>query len=104
MPEEGGKTLRVGAFVYADAATVPPLQEVERLVIGPRGRNIVRKVTSAGTFTSDIASNARIVIYGPDGTIAFDTLVDGGGPFAAEPGSFVVFIGEPGTVFVPRIA
>jgi len=100
--KDGARVLRVGAFEFTDAASVPALQQFEQIVIGRRGGNVVRKVVSASSFTSSVPADARILIYAADGTAQFDSLFGGTQPVAVSPGSFIVFIGDPGAVFLAQ--
>jgi hypothetical protein len=92
--EDGTKMLKAGAFEFTDAETVPFLQKGEKIIIGRDGNDVSRKVTSATSFTSTIPADGRILIYSPDGTQIFDSLV-----MSNQKGSIIVFIGDPNAVF-----
>lgn len=98
----GRRVLRVGALEFADAASVPPLQRFEHVVIGPSGDNVVRRVVSGTSFKSSGPADGRILIYAKDGATTFDSLFAGNSPIAVAPGSLVVFIGHPDAVFVAQ--
>jgi hypothetical protein len=96
---DGEKILTTGAFQFVDAKTVSPLLYSEEITIGGDGRNVSRKVVSRGSFSSTIPADARILVYSPDGTQKFDSLVMNNAAVGVEPGSIIVFIGNPGAVF-----
>ncbi|MEO8508471.1 MAG: serine hydrolase domain-containing protein [Betaproteobacteria bacterium] len=100
--KDGRRVLRVGALEFADAESVPPLQQFERVVIGPDGHNVVRRVVSGTSFKSSGPADGRILIHAKDGNTTFDSLFAGNSPVAVSPGSFVVFIGNPDAVFVAQ--
>ncbi len=101
---DGQKILKAGSFEYADASTAGPLQQDDRVTIESSGRNVARRVVMGGRFTSVVPPGARIVVYAPDGAIAFDSLFEGSPAVNAAPGSIVLFIGAPGTVFAARVS
>jgi hypothetical protein len=96
---DGEKILTTGAFQFVDAKTVSPLLYSEEITIGGDGRNVSREVVSRGSFSSTIPADARILVYSPDGTQKFDSLVMNNAAVGVEPGSIIVFIGNPGAVF-----
>jgi CubicO group peptidase (beta-lactamase class C family) len=97
--QDGEKILRTGAFQFVDAKTVSPLLDSEEINIGGDGLNVSRKVVSGGAFSSTIPADGRILVYSPDGTQKFDSLVMNNAAVGVEPGSIIVFIGNPGAVF-----
>ena len=100
--KDGRRVLRAGAFEFTDAEFVPPLQQFEQIVIGPSGGNVVRRVVSETSFKSSVPADGRILIYAPNGTTTFDSLFGGNKTVDIAPGSFIVFIGDPATVFVAQ--
>jgi hypothetical protein len=100
--KDGRRVLRAGAFEFTDAEFVPPLQQFEQIVIGPSGGNVVRRVVSGTSFKSSVPADGRILIYAPNGTTTFDSLFGGNKTVEIAPGSFIVFIGDPATVFVAQ--
>lgn len=100
--KDGRRVLRVGALEFAEAQSVPPMQQLEHIVIGPDGHNVVRRVVSGTSFMSSGPADGRILIYAKDGTTTFDSLFAGHGPVAVASGSMVVFIGNPNAVFVAQ--
>jgi hypothetical protein len=97
--QHGEKILTTGAFEFVDAKTVSPLLHSEEISIGGDGRNVSRKVVSGGSFSSSIPADGRLLVYSADGTQKFDSLVMKNAAVGVEPGSIVVFIGNPGAVF-----
>jgi hypothetical protein len=97
--QHGEKILTTGAFEFVDAKTVSPLLHSEEISIGGDGRNVSRKVVSGGSFSSSIPADGRLLVYSADGTQKFDSLVMKNAAVGVEPGSIIVFIGNPGAVF-----
>ena len=97
--QHGEKILTTGAFEFVDAKTVSPLLHSEQISIGGDGRNASRKVVSGGSFSSSIPADGRLLGYSADGTQKFDSLVMKNAAVGVEPGSIIVFIGNPGAVF-----
>ena len=100
--KNGMKVLKTDAFEFTDAKTVPLLKKFEDIVIGNDGYNVARKVASETAFTSTIPADGRILIYSPDGTNIFDSLMTGNKTQTLKADSIIVFIGDPNAVFVPK--
>lgn len=102
VQKDGSRVLRVGAFEFTDAGAVPPLPQLEQIVIGADGGNVARRIVAGTSFSSSIPPNGRIVIYEKDGVTAFDSLFDGATFPAVAPGWHVVFVGDPDAIFVAQ--
>ncbi len=102
VDKAGSRVLRVDAFEFTDASAVPPMAQLEQVVIGPDGGNVVRKVVAGTSFNSSIPPNGRILIYQQDGMTAFDSLIDGNKFPAIAPGWHVVFVGDPDAIFMAQ--
>jgi hypothetical protein len=81
---------------------VPLLSKFEDIVIGNDGYNVARKVASETAFTSTIPADGRILIYSPDGSNIFDSLMTGNETQTLKADSIIVFIGDPNAVFVTK--
>ena len=99
LHKDGEKILKTGPFQFIDAKTVSPFRHSEKITIGSDGRNVARKFVSGTSFASTIPAGARILIYAPDGTNQFDSLIRNNGTVEVEPNSVIVFIGKTGAIF-----
>jgi hypothetical protein len=94
--------LSIDAYRYVDAQKVPSLSKGEKITIGKDGYNAARKITSDTVFSYSIPPQGRIMVFSPDGMVAYDSLVEEKSAHVLEPGSFALFIGGPDTVFVAK--
>jgi CubicO group peptidase (beta-lactamase class C family) len=100
--KNGMKVLKTDALEFTDAKTVPLLKKFEEIMIGSNGDNVARKVASETDFTSTIPADGRILIYSPDGSNIFDSLMMSNETQTLKADSIIVFIGDPNAVFVTK--
>lgn len=101
LHEDGDKILITGAYEFVDAKDLSPLRRSEEIIIGSEGRNVARKFVAGISFASFIPKGGRMLIYAPDGTTQFDSLIMKNAKVEVKPNSFIIFIGRPGAIFRP---
>ncbi|MCF7791822.1 MAG: beta-lactamase family protein [Victivallales bacterium] len=97
--DKGEKILQMDAFQYTAGTRVPFLHDNECITIGQEGYNTARRIESDNLFQSSLPENGRIIIYSSDGKVSFDTLFNANKKRLVKAGSYILFIGDKGSLF-----
>lgn len=99
--DEGGRTwARLSDFLYSPAEEAGALQGGDnRVTIGERGLAEWRKAGADLVLRFEKPLSGRIVVFAPDGTATYDSLVEQGEVYVPR-GGFVELAGRPGDAFL----
>ncbi|MEI6287332.1 MAG: serine hydrolase domain-containing protein [Bacillota bacterium] len=98
--DKGQDWLKQYANLYTDAKIVAILQPQETIIIGRAGYSEWRLADKETVFDGIIPARSRVIVAAADGRIVFDGLTNTVKPLTVTAGSYVNFIGNPGTRFV----
>ena len=93
------KTLRVGNIYYTNSLNITDWKPGESIVVAADGSNTLRCIADNALFLCDQPVNSRIIIFSADGSIIFDSMYNALSRTILAKGSFLLFAGDPGTVF-----
>lgn len=100
IKEENGKTTMTAmGYTLLEVATVPSLQNGEKISIGGAGENTVRKLDADGSFGITLPEGGRVVIYDSALAVVYDTMYAAIEDVPVTAGSYVMFIGNDGDQF-----
>ena len=93
--------LEAGGYLFSDTSEIIPFDPSEEISIGTNGYNEWRLAETDDVLNTKIPARGRLVVFSSMGELAYDSLTNGEKAVFVEEGSYVGFIGEPGTSFIP---
>jgi len=99
VEQNGKNVLTLSGYTFMDAADVPVIQIGEKISINKDNQNECRRFENDGLFKGTLSNAGRIIIFSPDLTIKYDSLLNGVKEVAVSPGSYIIFIGNLGDSF-----
>ena len=100
--KNGKKLLCAGNAIYIEAKDIVPWKKGEKIVIDAAGMDVVRCIKQDTLLSSDFPVNGRLIVYGANGEVQFDSLYSSDKTIVINAGSYVIFIGRPGAEFNTR--
>lgn len=101
--DEGEMLLHLGGYIYSDVTEVLDLVPEEAVVVAEGGLNECRRITEDSQFECAVPDGCRILVFSPSYVVPYDSLIADMGRVHLEQGSYVLFIGDVGSVFAPKI-
>lgn len=96
---EGETLLYNYGHYYSDASKLPIIAEGDILQIDSNGQNKAGKMESSDLVRFSIPEGGRIVVFSPELSLAYDSLMSDSPETYVERGAYILAVGKPGDTF-----
>lgn len=95
--DAGVEILDMGGYRYKELSKIPKMKDSESIEVD--SNNSLRFLDYEGSISLEAVEDSRVLVFGPDYTILYDSLIEESPSIDVTPGSILSLIGQPGTVF-----